>query len=60
MTEKISELFLSLQEALVATFNEKRAPTFRKHVAEEDKIMPNFLQSLQSFWLHYSVFVLEK
>ena len=34
---------------MVATFNVKLAPTFRNYVAEQDKIMPNFLQSFQFF-----------
>ena len=33
----------------MATFNVKLAPTFRNYVAEQDKIMPNFLQSFQFF-----------
>ena len=42
------------------TFNEKRAPTSIKYVAESDIIMTNFFQSLQLFWSHSSVFALEK
>ena len=52
--------FLPLQEALVVTVNEKRAPTCRKYVAEQDIIMTNLLQSLQHLWSPSSVFVLEK
>ena len=52
--------FLPLKEALVSTFNEKHEPTSRKYVAVQDKIMRNFLPSLQFFWPHFSVFALEK
>ena len=48
-----------LKEGLVATFNEKRAPTFREWVAEQDEIMPNYLQALQIFCSHSSGFCLE-
>ena len=48
-----------LKEGLVATFNEKRAPIFRKFVVEQDKIMPNYLQALQCFCSHSSGFGLE-
>ena len=49
-----------MKQAFVATFNEKRAPTFRKNVTEPDIILSNFLQPLQFFWSHSSVFALEK
>ena len=49
-----------MKQSFVATFNEKRAPTFRKNVAEPDIILSNFLQPLQFFWSHSSVFTLEK
>ena len=42
-------VFLPLKEGLVATSSEKRAPTFRKYVAEQDIVMPNLFQSLQFF-----------
>ena len=48
-----------LKEGLVATFNEKRAPIFRKFIVEQDKIMPNYLQALQCFCSHSSGFGLE-
>ena len=47
--EKFSRVFLQLKQALMVTFNEKQAPTFRKYVAEPDLIMSNFLQSLPFF-----------
>ena len=34
-------VFLLLRELLVATFKEKRAPTFKKNVAEQGIVMPN-------------------
>ena len=43
----------------MATLNEKRAPTFRKYVAEQDVFMPNFVQSLH-FFDGTSPFLLEK
>ena len=44
----------------MAAFGETRSPTSRKYVAEQGIMMPNLLQTLQSFWSHSSVFVLEK
>ena len=52
--------FLPLRKPLVATFNEKRAPTSRKYVAEQDIVMPNWLKTFRSFWSHSSVFPKEK
>ena len=37
----LQSFFLSLIDPLVATFNERRAPTSRKHVAEQGIVMPN-------------------
>ena len=52
--------FLPLKNTLVATFNEVRAPTSRKNVAEQGILMPNSLETNQYFQPHYSVFALEK
>ena len=38
--------FTSLQEALVANFNKKRALTSRKYIAEHGVIMPNLWQTI--------------
>ena len=34
-------MFLPARDPLVATFNETRAPTFRKYVSEQGIVMPN-------------------
>ena len=45
----------------MVTFNENRAPTFSKYVADPDIIMSKFLQSYQFLWSHSSsVFALDK
>ena len=44
----------------MVTFNETRAPTSRKNLAEQGIVMPNLSKTFQTFWLHYSVFALEK
>ena len=44
----------------MATFNEARAATSRKYVAEEGIVMPNWSKTFQTLWLHSSVFALEK
>ena len=44
----------------MATFNEMHTPTFRKYVTEQDIVMPNWLKTSQTFWLHLTVFDLEK
>ena len=49
-----------LRDPLVVTFNETRAPTSRKNVAEQGIVMPNWSKTSQTFWSHYSVFALEK
>ena len=41
--------FLPLKNTLVATFNEVRAPTSRKNVAEQGILMPNSLETNQYF-----------
>ena len=52
--------FTSGKDPLLATFNETRAPTSRKDLAEQGIVMPNWLKTFQTFWLHSSVFPLEK
>ena len=52
--------FLPLKKTLVATFNETRAPTSRKYVAEQGIIMPNQLQTLHFLWLHSSIYCFRK
>ena len=52
--------FLPLGDPLVATFNEARAPTSKKYVAEQVIVMQNLSKSFQTFWLHVSVVALEK
>ena len=44
----------------MVTFSEKHAQNFRKNVTGPDIIMLNFFQSFEFFWLHSSVFALEK
>ena len=44
-----SQRFLPPEKAPVATFNEKRAPTFGKYVTEQDVLMPYLVQSLHFF-----------
>ena len=44
----------------MASFIETRAPTSRKYVAEQVIVMQNLSKSFQTFWLHVSVFALEK
>ena len=56
---KLLELFLPLEDTLVATFNETRAPTSKKYIAEKGIRMPNLSETPQSFWSHSSVFALE-
>ena len=52
---------LPLKEALVSTFNEKRAPTSRKYAGELSVVMPNLLQALNFFFCsRSSAFALEK
>ena len=45
---------------MIATFNEKRTPAYRKYIVEQGIMMPNLWQTLQSFWSHSSVFTLGK
>ena len=44
----------------MAIFNETRAPTSRKYVAEQVILMPNWLKVFQTFLWQFSVFALEK
>ena len=44
----------------MATFNTTRAPNSRKYVTQQGILMPNWTRTFQAFWLHSSVFVLEK
>ena len=53
-------MFLPLRDPLVATFNESRAPTSRKYVAEQGIVIPNWLKTFQTIWSHSSAFALEK
>ena len=45
---------------MVASFNETRAPTSRKYVAEQGIVMLNWSKTFQFFWFHSFVFPLEK
>ena len=42
------------------TFNETRAPTSGKHVADQGIVMPNWLKTRLTFWWLSSVFAVEK
>ena len=53
-------MLLPLKDPLVVTFNERRAPTSRKYVAEQGIVMPNWSKTCQTFWSQSSVFSLEK
>ena len=44
----------------MATFNETRAPIFRKYVSEQGIVMPNLSKTFQTFRSHSFVFHLEK
>ena len=57
---KFSDFFLPLRHPLVATFSETCAPTFWKYVSYQGIIMPNLSEKLQFWWLHPSIFALEK
>ena len=45
-------VFLLSRDLLVATFKEKRAPTFKKNVAEQGIVMPNWSKTFQDFLLY--------
>ena len=47
-------------DRLVATFNETRAPTSRKYVAEKGIVVPNSSKKYQSFLLALLRFCLRK
>ena len=50
-SEKLNfQSFLPLKDSLVATFNETRAATSRKDVAEQYIVMPNWSKTFQTFW----------
>ena len=51
---------MPLIDPLVATFNEGRAPTSRKYVAEQGIAMPNWSKTFQNFWSYSLIFALEK
>ena len=53
-------VFLPLGDSLLATFNEMGAPTSTKYVAEQCIMMPDGPKTFQGFWLHSSIFPLEK
>ena len=53
-------MFLHPRDPLVATSSETYAPTSREYVAEQDIAMPNWSKIFQAFWLHSSLFALEK
>ena len=42
-------IFLPLSDTLVDTFNETRAPTSRKHVAEQRIVMQNYQKRIKLF-----------
>ena len=44
----------------MATFNKRRAPTSRIYICEQGIVMPNLSKMFQTFWLHSSIFNLEK
>ena len=44
----------------MATFNETPAPTSRKHVSEQSKVMSSWSKTFQTFWSHSSVSTLGK
>ena len=53
-------IVVPFKETLVTTFNETRVRTFRKYVAEQCILIPNLSETNKSFWLHCSVFAVEK
>ena len=62
--EKYSEslnfyIFLHPKDTLVATFNERRAPTSRTFVAKQGISMSNSSETIQCFFRYSSIFVLE-
>ena len=52
-------IFLHPKDTLVATFNERRAPTSRTFVAKQGISMSNSSETIQCFFRYSSVFVLE-
>ena len=59
MKSSIFIVFLPVRNSLVASFNERRAPTSRKYVVEQALPTPNWSKKFQTFWSHFSVFALE-
>ena len=55
-----SQFFLPLRDPSVATFNETRAPTSKKELAEQGILMQNWSKTFESCLSHFSVFALEK
>ena len=53
-------VFLALRNPLVASFSETHTPTSRKYVVEQGLPTPIWSKTSQTFWLHSSVFALEK
>ena len=53
-------VFLALGDALVVTFNQMRAPTSRKYIAEQGILVLNWSKTFLTFWLRSCVFALEK
>ena len=51
--------FLPLKETFLTTFSETCALTSRKFVSETNMSIPNYLEKLQFFCSHSSVFALE-
>ena len=52
-------IFLHPKDTLVATFNERRAPTSRTFVAKQGISMSNSSETIQCFFRYSFVFVLE-
>ena len=52
--------FLLLKETLVTTLSETCAFTSRANIVEKIMAIPNLSEILRLFWLHSSVFALEK
>ena len=55
---KFLELFLPLEESLVATLVKFVHLLTKKYIAEKGIRMPNLSETSQSFWSHSSVFTL--
>ena len=53
-------MFLPLKDPFSAILNERGASTWIKFVAKLGIMMQNSSKTFQTFWLHFSVFALEK